>query len=205
MASALRRPRLHALLYPPKCLRKPRNFSHAPVSLAAGAKSAIAQARQLPQKSLKVANREAFKVDVLPHDIGLLPGGAGYGIHPCLPTWLSNDRYLHNAEWRQEAFFLETASRARVFGMVQTEETGSGLCRVGVSVTSCLGLYSLLTRYTPSVVYYKWGITKKPRPRPKLALGSTGRIAQALHTRMYTAFAEYVCQLIVLVDGVDIC
>ncbi|MCJ1396272.1 hypothetical protein MMC18_009161 [Xylographa bjoerkii] len=40
------------------------------------------------------------------------------------------------------------------------------------------------------VTYYKWGIAKKPNPRPKLALRNTGRIAQALHTQMYTAFAE---------------
>lgn len=41
-----------------------------------------------------------------------------------------------------------------------------------------------------SVTYYKWGIAKKPNPRPKLALRNTGRIAQALHTQMYTAFAD---------------
>ncbi|MCJ1386789.1 hypothetical protein MMC17_009916 [Xylographa soralifera] len=40
------------------------------------------------------------------------------------------------------------------------------------------------------VIYYKWGIAKKPNPRPKLALRNTGRIAQALYTQMYTAFAE---------------
>ncbi|MCJ1255856.1 hypothetical protein MMC24_003674 [Lignoscripta atroalba] len=40
------------------------------------------------------------------------------------------------------------------------------------------------------VLYYKYGITNKPNPRPKLSLGNTGRLATALHSQMYTAFAE---------------
>ena len=112
MVSALRRPHLglRSLLYTLKCLWKPRKFSHTPVYLAAGAKRALAQARQSPQKSLKVANKEALKADALPNDIGLLPGGDGYGKSPHLAIWLSHDRYLYNAEWRQQAFFVETAS-----------------------------------------------------------------------------------------------
>jgi hypothetical protein len=39
---------------------------------------------------------------------------------------------------------------------------------------------------------YKWLIVRKPNPRPKLALFSMGRVAQALHTQVFTAFAEYV-------------
>jgi len=52
--------------------------------------------------------------------------------------------------------------------------------------------HRLKTRVTDlgGVIYYKWGIAKKPNPRPKLALRNTGRIAQALHTQMYTAFAD---------------
>jgi len=52
--------------------------------------------------------------------------------------------------------------------------------------------HRLKTRVTDlgGVTYYKWGIAKKPNPRPKLALRNTGRIAQALHTQMYTAFAD---------------
>ena len=89
--------------------------------------------------------------------------------------------------------------------MVQIEETGSGLCRVGVSVTVCFHWYSPLIFHNLSVVYYKWGITQKPMPRPKLGIRNMGKVAQALHTRMYTAFAEYVCQTIVPLGDMDIC
>ena len=91
MAFTLQHPylRLPAFIYPPKCLWRPRKFSHTPVCQAAGAKKAIAQMRQPPQKSLKVANKEALKADTLPNDIGLLPGASAYGIFLRLPTWLS--------------------------------------------------------------------------------------------------------------------
>ena len=45
-------------------------------------------------------------------------------------------------------------------------------------------------RSSHRLMYYKFGIAKKPRP--KLALGNTGRMATALQIQMYTAFAEWV-------------
>jgi hypothetical protein len=48
----------------------------------------------------------------------------------------------------------------------------------------------LLTKEFYRLIYYKWFITKKPNPRPKLAIFDNGRVAQALHRQLYTAFAE---------------
>ena len=80
--------------------------------------------------------------------------------------------------------------------MVQDKAEVGGSCSVRkplpVRCVYCDRLYTASTELgsfaTPfRVMYFKWQIIK---PRPKLRLRQTGRIAQDLHARMYTAFAE---------------
>ncbi|MCJ1403891.1 hypothetical protein MMC11_007114 [Xylographa trunciseda] len=127
------------------------------------------QNRPLAQKSMKVVAREAMKGDAIPNDFGLLPGTGAEEVfeYHRITNWATGT-FIMPIRLKRPSIFRHTRLRLQ------------------------LEWHRLKTRMTDlgGVIYYKWGIAKKPNPRPKLALRNTGRIAQALHMQMYTAFAE---------------
>lgn len=60
-------------LYPPRCTLQNRSFTQAAPCLAQ-ARSAMPKMREPPQKSMRVLQKEAAQGDLLPCDLGLLPG-----------------------------------------------------------------------------------------------------------------------------------
>lgn len=147
--------------------------------------------RQPAQKSMKVAAREAMKGDAVPNDFGLLPGKR----QPWAPTpfFLTTRRNVHHARPRQDAGNLQGSSTEDEAGMAPLQDPRGGFRGVSESTKAWPKPNPLLIpSFHVRVIYYKWGIATKPNPRPKLALGNTGRLAQALYTQMYTALAEFV-------------
>ena len=135
------------------------------------------------QKSMRIAMQEQIKKGGMPNDVGLLAGLSSLLFRHMvlimlkIPLSCPRDRESH----------LSCKCRRKGYPWNGTGlDVGSWILggKLEASVTSQLSVKSGLT--SSRLIIYKF----TTKPRLKLRLRSTTSAAQALHTQMYTAFAE---------------